>query len=1840
MKQLSTFVRALLLICMVFGLVLSGRAQNNALRFDGSDDKITFTSDVLLSPISSAWTICAWINVDEDGVLISNINGSNQNSHGMAVRIEGNKVVARVQTNEPFISGYISNYIEATSTSNFPNGWHHLAVSYTGTGDAAGFKIYVDGSSVNDNDSNFGNLTSGSGGPTKIGAGAAYANFDGRIDDLRYYTFALTAQQIADNQFDCFATSPAPYRWYEFNQGVAAGDNSGITSLDASAGPDGTLVGFSMNGTNSNFVNGYSTFGASCCECTDPAACSYNASALCTDNSLCIYPRCSNVTACNYQGGFTCVDNSTCVFPGCINSSACNYDSTAGCGDGSCVYPGCTNSTACNYNSSAACDDGSCILPDGCTDSLADNYNSNAQCDDGSCTYEAYSLHFDGSNDKILLANPTGWDLSIQPFTIESWIKPDASGIIFSSRPNGADYTGIVFRINGDQQLQMTLANSSSNTTSIVCQSVDTITFDTWVHVALVYDGSGDANGVQFFIDGVDAGLVVEENGLVGAAVSTTAPIIGARPSSVSNEFSGFMDELRIWTRNLCADEIANNLGCSLDGLDSDLYALYIFEQGSAGGDNTLETTLLDQGPLGLDGTLLNFELTGSTSNWVAHEAVKDGSCGGHGLGCTDSSACNYDSTAICDDGFCMIPDGCTDSTACNYDSTAQCDDGSCTFPGCTNSLACNYDSIVGCDDGSCVVPDGCTDSTACNYDSTALCDDGSCLLPDGCTDSSAVNWISTAVCDDGSCLYSGTSLHFDGANDRVFLTDALSWDLTIQPFTFEAWIYHENGGAGTLYSNRDVNGTTTGQTWRINGSQELQLTIANSTVGSADIAVSSIATVSVGEWQHVACTYDGSGSAAGVRFYINGIDAGASIGDDGLVGPSISSTAAAIGVRPGSTVNEFEGWIDEMRIWDIEKCDAQIFQNMGCDFVGMENQVYSLYRFNQGVGAGDNPTVNTLQDDGFSANSGTLENFSLTGSISNWSSEEASKSGVCTDTTGCTDSEACNFDSTALCDDGSCVYAGCTNSLACNYDSTAGCDDGSCILPDGCTDSMACNYDSTALCDDGSCILPDGCTDSSAVNWNSTANCDDGSCQYAGTSIHFDGNNDRVFLDNPLPWDLTSQPFTFEAWIFDQNFQSGTLYSNRNVFGSTIGQTWRVNEDQLLQLTVSNNSIDSESILVTSIATVNIDVWQHVACTYDGSGTAAGVRFYIDGVDAGLAVVHDGLVGPTVSLLNPAIGVRPQSADNEFEGWIDEMRIWDVERCEAQIAQNMGCDFVGQENQLYSLYRFNQGVDEADNSAITILVDDGFSANSGILANFSLNGAMSNWSSEEATKSGLCEDPTGCADMSACNYDSTALCDDGSCVFPGCLDSTACNYDSTAGCDDGSCQLAGCVDTSAINFNSLALCDDGSCQYLASGLHFSNSGELVDLGNLIQWDLDQPFSFEAMIQYDDAGHILSNSDGSFFGFGIHWYVNNENQLQLTLKGGSADQQLRVNSAELLSADWTHVAVTYDGSALASGVNMYINGVAATIVVETDGLTSTILSSYSTYLGSGATGGNLPVGEIDEVRVWKRELCPDEILSNMACEVLPTGLNLEAYYSFDHGVAFGENAGETTLSDVTGNGNDGTLTGFSLSGNTSNWSLGFDFTTTCSAFALGCMDSSACNYDSTALCDDGSCLFPDGCTDSVACNYDPTALCDDGSCILPNGCVDSTACNYDSTATCDDGSCILPDGCTDPLAVNYDSTATCDDGSCSFMGCTYSTACNYEPLALYDDGSCDYASCVITGCTYPDALNYNSTAVVDDGSCVFDSCTNACPSDLNGDGLVNTNDLLLFLGNFGTTCPE
>ena len=148
-------------------------------------------------------------------------------------------------------------------------------------------------------------------------------------------------------------------------------------------------------------------------------------------------------------------------------------------------------------------------------------------------------------------------------------------------------------------------------------------------------------------------------------------------------------------------------------------------------------------------------------------------------------------------------------------------------------------------------------------------------------------------------------------------------------------------------------------------------------------------------------------------------------------------------------------------------------------------------------------------------------------------------------------------------------------------------------------------------------------------------------------------------------------------------------------------------------------------------------------------------------------------------------------------------------------------------------------------------------------------------------------------------------------------------------------------------------------------------------------------------------------------------------------------------------------------------------------------------------------------------------------------------------------------------------------------------------------------------------------LQVEGCTDPLACNYDASANLDDGSCQFPS-CNDPLACNYDE--------------CSDPTSVCYNALDCYDASTCTYAigwspGCTYSDATNYDPTATVDDGSCEYDLPSMCGAgTYYDAV---TSTCLPDGS----GTGGGCPGDLDNDGFIITNDLLLFLAVFGNACP-
>jgi len=179
---------------------------------------------------------------------------------------------------------------------------------------------------------------------------------------------------------------------------------------------------------------------------------------------------------------------------------------------------------------------------------------------------------------------------------------------------------------------------------------------------------------------------------------------------------------------------------------------------------------------------------------------------------------------------------------------------------------------------------------------------------------------------------------------------------------------------------------------------------------------------------------------------------------------------------------------------------------------------------------------------------------------------------------------------------------------------------------------------------------------------------------------------------------------------------------------------------------------------------------------------------------------------------------------------------------------------------------------------------------------------------------------------------------------------------------------------------------------------------------------------------------------------GIHHILSNDGGTVGGINAGAAIQD----------GTWHHVAMTWQQNTI-NGFRSYLDG--ALVDQRTSSNTPLPLFPSGLY---GAIGGQWFVGgvseptlgSLDEVRIWNRALCQEEIQARMNCEHGVYGSGLLASYHFNQGIASGNNAGVNTLTDASGNSYDGSLINFALSGATSNWVAPGGVTTgnTCSPF--------------------------------------------------------------------------------------------------------------------------------------------------------------------------------------------
>jgi hypothetical protein len=135
-------------------------------------------------------------------------------------------------------------------------------------------------------------------------------------------------------------------------------------------------------------------------------------------------------------------------------------------------------------------------------------------------------------------------------------------------------------------------------------------------------------------------------------------------------------------------------------------------------------------------------------------------------------------------------------------------------------------------------------------------------------------------------------------------------------------------------------------------------------------------------------------------------------------------------------------------------------------------------------------------------------------------------------------------------------------------------------------------------------------------------------------------------------------------------------------------------------------------------------------------------------------------------------------------------------------------------------------------------------------------------------------------------------------------------------------------------------------------------------------------FTLAARVRPAGDGTILSRMDPMGREQGYHVQLE-DGRVHVNLVMRWLDDAIRVETeARLEPGRWRHVAVTYDGTRLASGVAVYFDGVPQKLQVNLDFLNQTFVTEHPFRIGAGRSP--FP-GAVDDVRVYGRRLSSDEV---------------------------------------------------------------------------------------------------------------------------------------------------------------------------------------------------------------------------------------------------------------------
>ena len=1541
--------------------------------------------------------------------------------------------------------------------------------------------------------------------------------------------------------------------------------------------------------------------------------------------------------------------NVICDIPtiGCTDPGACNYSPSVITDDGSCEYTscaGCTDNGACNFDPLASipalteCEYTSCA---GCTDNTACNYDASATiADPTACCYVGCNYLSVTSG---TFPGEVGWQLL------------DTSGtvIISAAAPNGAPISNLGFCVTPGCNFQFVMTDTFG---------------DGW-------------NGANFTI--TDEAGAVQATGTLGSGSGPVAQIV-----SLGGAVAG------------CTNPAANNYSilatcddgsCVYCAGGESNYSFNMFDSGNNGWGNNAQAVITD---LSTGTVVLNTTLaTGGTGqvdvclgtqcysvvvgggntdfqiSWSITDANGYSLTGaantptglvfntlGETSGCTNPQAANYNASATCDDGSCLVcdageivytldmldafGDGWNGGAALIYDlgtgnleASAELIDGASGSASFCLGTTC-YNIVVG--GGTWDSEISWTLSNSAGYTLSGLANDpaGQIFSPGGlqvgCTDPTATNYNPAAQCDDGTCIGcpSGQTVYtinmFDSGNN--------GWQGA-------NWTILDTAGAtisfGTLSAGGEgfSNGCLSPGCYEIQvgaGSQPAQISW-DITTQDGNIFLEGIAnTTTAFAWAGAAgCTIAGCTNAECFNFNPYAVE------DDGscicppvndscfdateiLCGEPLNGTMAFSTSDPGAVSCDATNAITTPGVWYHYVGAGGQVTAATCGGTAQDTKLHIF------TGTCDNLQCLTQNDDGCGA--GFLSSVSFT-------AESGTDYWILVSRYSAFSSDAIPFTLTLTCAD-------CPNGLAVN---------------DNCVNALPLTSGqsiSGSLCcsnADNEMSPWDGFTTQYGI-WYSINSAD-----FAALDISFfnglgqgvdstDGLDVGigVFVGNP---DCDSLTAVIGGVGFDSNPNDGSTLDGFQFNSAEYGIDLVPNANYYLCLTTSNPSTCGDFVLNVTLS--NLGCTDSLACNYDPTANLA---------DGSCEYASCGYV-PANDLCANAIQLTCEETVGGSTGGSTNTGAPTV--CPSGAGDN-GVWYVyqGTEDLLVTLNTCGSVID----SRIAVLTSSGGCAgtfaceasnddNAAECGFFDQDDATVQFAALAGTTyyiyvsaGGVDTDGDNIDDLLDGAFELSSSCVP---IVFGCLDVCACNYDAAANTDNGSCDYFSCAqcgpDETAVRFNMTDTFGDGwnGSSYSISDL----AGNVVAQGSLDNAScITASGNFGASAGFDvfclpDGCYSMTLASGTF-PTEVGWsMVTSSGTVVVSASSpngtGTFDFVIGTGSCGCTNAQ----ACNYDASATIDDGSCCLGTCATLNMFDSfgDGWNGAVASIFdyiaNASLGTATLTGQTSAGTADfclvdgcysvDVTAGTFPAEVSWILSNIAGDTLATG---GAPVSVPFTV--GENA------------------------------------------ACGCTDATACNYNPDAVADNGTCEYTScvGCTASAACNFSPVATVDDGSCCFSNcatlnmfdsfgdgwngavaGIADyNTGVLIGSTATLPNGTSegtanfCLVDGCyevqvtagtfpneidwtlTDPSGAVLASGGAPEAGvsfgigATSPCGCTNPNACNYNPNATIDIGNCDTLSCL--GCTDPTACNYDLDATQDDGTCCFSTCATLNMEDSFGDG--------------------